>query len=89
MAAIHAVTNTPISLVGGHDGIYEIAVGGTVIYTNQGDCVAALPSDTDLVAQIAPLAGFDADPADGPVQMIDPEDAATCPILNSLTAVQE
>ncbi len=87
MAAIHAVTDTAISLVGGHDGIYEIAVGSNVLYTNQGDCAAALPSDTELVAQIAPLAGFDADPADGPVQMIEPGDGATCPILNAPTGL--
>ncbi len=88
MAAIHSVTDTAISLVGGHDGIYEIAVGGDVLYTNQGDCVGPLPSDAELVAQIAPLAGFDADPADGPVQMIDPGDGATCPILNAPTALE-
>ncbi len=80
------MTDTAISLVGGHDGIYEVSVGSDVLYTNQGDCATALPSDTELVAQIAPLAGFDADPTDGPVQMIDPGDGATCPILNTPTS---
>ena len=88
VGAIHSVTDTAVTLIGGHGGIYEVQVGDEVLYTNQGSNPAALPSDADLVALIAPLAGFDAKPADGPVQMIEATEAASCPILNSVAATE-
>lgn len=44
VAALHAVSDTPITLVGGHDGIYEIAVDGDLIYANQGSCAQGFPA---------------------------------------------
>ena len=59
VAAIHEGSDTPVTLVGGHNGIYEVAVDGETIYTNQGTCAAGFPSDAEIVGQIAERLGFE------------------------------
>ncbi|MEM8618943.1 MAG: hypothetical protein AAGF73_04410 [Actinomycetota bacterium] len=78
------MTDTAITLIGGHSGIYQVAVGETVLYSNQQSCTTPVPTDADLVAQIAQIVGFDAAPTQGPIQMIEQDEGASCPIISSL-----
>ena len=80
VAALHAVSDTPITLVGGHDGIYEIAVDGDLIYANQGSCAQGFPSDAEVVNQIADRLGFEPPSALASTPVATSGDGPSCPL---------
>lgn len=60
VARIREIFGISPNLVEGHNGIYEVAVNGQVVATNQGRC-SGIPSDEEILQEIrkhkSPLPG--------------------------------
>ena len=52
MAALHASIDEPVTLIGGHDAIYEVRVGDELVYTNESVCGREIPEAADLAALV-------------------------------------
>jgi hypothetical protein len=60
VARIKEIFGITAQLVDGHNGIYEVAINGNVVVTNQGKC-SGIPSDEAILQEIrkyhSPLPG--------------------------------
>lgn len=60
VARIKDIFGISANLVDGHNGIYEVAINGKVVVTNQGKC-SGIPSDEAILQEIrkhqSPLPG--------------------------------
>lgn len=56
-ATIESAFDVKVTLVEGHNGIYEVSIGNEVLYTNGGQCSQGFPSHEQIIEQIGQFIG--------------------------------
>jgi hypothetical protein len=56
-AAIESALDLEVTLVVGHDAIYEVSLDGEVVYSNMSKCGSGFPDESDIAQLIGKAIG--------------------------------
>ncbi len=84
-AAIGSAFDTEVTLVEGHNGIYEVSIGYEVLYTNEGQCSQGFPSHEQIIEQIGQFIGEAPKQSPQSESRTDQDQAPSCTLPNEST----